>query len=165
MSDTSKATARPWAQSMYYEVASTILDADGFGIADVNQIAILEDYAKKLKIRHWAQSKKASRELSDEETEANAALIVEAVNSYDRLRRIEKLAGELANKAEDVGNLLRAYVCTPQAWDNEVVTQKGFDLEQQARELQALIEGKTPTVEPCANPDSIGTTSGKDSGH
>lgn len=94
-----------------------------------------------------------------------ARVVVEAVNSYDRLRRIEKLAGELANKAEDVGNLLRAYVCTPQAWDNEVVTQKGFDLEQQARELQALIEGKTPTVEPCANPDSIGATGGKDSGH
>lgn len=43
--------------------------------------------------------------MSDEEyptKEADAALIVEAVNSYDRLKRIERLAGELTELLVEV---------------------------------------------------------------
>ena len=101
MADLSKATPRPWKACERYAPTTDILDQGGFAIVEVQEIAILDDYAKKLRIPHWGRSERAHRDLSVEEVEANTALIMEAVNNYDRLKRVEKLARKFADEVDE----------------------------------------------------------------
>lgn len=64
--------------------------------------------------------------LDSPKNRANAALIVEAVNNYDRLRRIERLAGELADMCANTFS-------TDGMWPK---------LAKKARELKRELEGK-----------------------
>jgi len=73
-----KHTQEPWSLS---EDSTSILDKDGFAIADVTNVAVLDDYDKKLRIPHWADSPLASRDISEEEQEATARRIVACVNA------------------------------------------------------------------------------------
>jgi hypothetical protein len=103
MADLSKATPRPWKACERYAPTTDILDQGGFAIVEVQEIAILDDYAKKLRIPHWGRSERAHRDLSVEEVEANTALIMEAVNNYDRLKRVEKVGLRLADYIDTLG--------------------------------------------------------------
>jgi hypothetical protein len=103
MGDLSKATPRPWKACERYAPTTDILDQGGFAIVEVQEIAILDDYAKKLRIPHWGRSERAHRDLSVEEVEANTALIMEAVNNYDRLKRVEKVGLRLADYIDTLG--------------------------------------------------------------
>jgi hypothetical protein len=71
--------------SEHYSDELTIIDADGFAVVEVPKIAVLEGYAEKLGIAHWADSPAASRELSDEEHSALVRRIVQCVNAHDEL--------------------------------------------------------------------------------
>ena len=128
MADLSKATPRPWKACERYAPTTDILDQGGFAIVEVQEIAILDDYAKKLRIPHWGRSERAHRDLSVEEVEANTALIMEAVNNYDRLKRVEKVGLRLADYIDTLGAV--AGVPDLRTW--KLVLAK-------ARELQAEI--------------------------
>lgn len=66
-------TAGPWAIS----VNGGVIDPDGFCVARISSLAILDDWSEKYpKLRHWAGGgTKTSRERTDAEVEANERLV------------------------------------------------------------------------------------------
>lgn len=89
--------------SEHYSDELSIIDADGFAVVEVPKVAVLEGYAEKLGIAHWADSPAASRELSDEEHSALVRRIVQCWNAHDKLvaachKALGVLAGEDMNK-------------------------------------------------------------------
>jgi len=101
MTKFSKATARPW----HIKDMSTIAAEDGRVVA----LVFSEDGDK----HRWYFE--CGRE--------NEQLIVEAVNSYDRLLEIERLAEELADIAE-----------FPMAWPIETLIEKADELKAKIKE-------------------------------
>jgi hypothetical protein len=102
MTDTSKATPRPWYLNKH-----------------LNSVELCGDDIEHTFIAQFS----GSRALD------NASLSFEAVNSYDRLRRVEKLAGELAAFTAEAQ--IRYESEADQQWRRELVAK--------ARELQAAI--------------------------
>ena len=86
-----KHTPLPWTVSDYYEeeAGPAIIGADGYPVAEVEDNSIMEDWPNILglpKEDHWAQHPgKAYIERPKEEFQANADLIVRAVNNHDAL--------------------------------------------------------------------------------
>lgn len=57
---------------------ATIIDENGYEIACLEQLCILDDYEEKLNVSHWAHHDKGRITRTDEEVEANAKLIAAA---------------------------------------------------------------------------------------
>lgn len=74
-------TPEPWVLSDYYSDCLTITDKDGFEMVSAKGNAILQGYAEKLGVNHWADNPKSYRELSENEQHANARRIVACVNA------------------------------------------------------------------------------------
>lgn len=64
----------------HYSDSATITDTDGFEAVEIPGTAILLDYAEKLKIPHWADSPKASREFTLDVQREFARRIVASYN-------------------------------------------------------------------------------------
>jgi hypothetical protein len=77
MTDTSKATPRPWTHSF-----GIVYDQSDFEIVDTSQGPHLHK-THTGNHGHWAATPNSHIERSDDECDTNAALIVKAVNSYD----------------------------------------------------------------------------------
>ncbi|WP_275262436.1 hypothetical protein [Citrobacter braakii] len=73
-----KGTPGPWRASDHYEDVVTVLDERGFEVVTAEHCLMLQDYAEKLGIEHWADDERAHLQLSDEEQSANAHLIASA---------------------------------------------------------------------------------------
>lgn len=71
-------TPGPWTAVQHYGDTLSVIDAAGFEVVEAESTQILLNYSKKLGIKHWADSEKASRDISDEEQAANARLIAAA---------------------------------------------------------------------------------------
>lgn len=80
-------TKGPWAASNYYSDATTILDSEGFSVADAPRCLILEGYSDK-GFQHWADSEEAHRWISEEEQRANANLIAAAPELLEALQEM-----------------------------------------------------------------------------
>lgn len=61
---------------------------------------------------------------------------------WSALLTLAKLGLELASEAEDVANLFRAYLHTPQAFDATILTERAYLLEQKARALRGVAKGE-----------------------
>lgn len=109
-----EATLRPWRLN---RVCNTVVkDVDG----EPYCLASLGNPAKAV--------------VSVEQMHANARLIVEAVNNYDRLRKIERLAGELAGIVKP---FLADLVKRPRS--SASMQRIGSDAEEILKAAQSLI--------------------------
>lgn len=122
--DKSKATPRPWHWEWTDEYTG------GFG-----ESAELHGNGKRLLYADVAGIVSGVKLCSDaepEEAQANAALIIDAINSYDRLKQIEEKAVELANTvvAAHDARFVNGTVAT--------AVEKEGQAHQQARELLKL---------------------------
>lgn len=87
-------TPTPWGLGKY---PSEIVDGQDFKIVDCAELAVLSDYSNKLGIDHWAGHPHASRELTEEGADANARLIVLAVNAWGDVNALKARIAELDN--------------------------------------------------------------------
>ena len=74
-----------------------IYDADGFGIADIHEMAVKKNW-DSLGLRHWSEKPGIGyRELSEEEADANGLLFAAAPELLEALKDVYALALPLEN--------------------------------------------------------------------
>ncbi len=105
-------TPGPWAVSDAYKDSATVIDRDGFEIADAQRESILSNWPEVCPdLRHWAQDKSRTTRLrSKAEWLANARLIAAApellaaaAHALEALRVVNRI-GRLPSGGESVGN-------------------------------------------------------------
>ena len=81
-----KGTPGPWMASNHYEDVVTVVDVRGFEIATADHCPVLQNYAKKLGIAHWADDERAYLALDKDVQAANANLIAAAPELLEALQ-------------------------------------------------------------------------------
>lgn len=113
-------TPGPWRVSDRYEESETVIDGDGFKIANTTALAVLNGWEdlRHPTPSHWASDDRASRERARGEAAANARLIAAAPEMYEALKVALPILCAAAEATinsehpENVGGLTEHYSCS-----------------------------------------------------